>query len=59
AKAIVEAPDFRQRAGDEIGVYEQLVGPDADAALKGALTLDPGIREFLTNWLSEDYNVRM
>ncbi|MCT4334950.1 tricarboxylate transporter [Paracoccus sp. YLB-12] len=59
ARDIVEAPDFRKRAGDEIGVYEQLVGPDADAALKGALTLDPGIRDFLTNWLSEDYNVRM
>lgn len=59
AKAIVEAPDFRQRAGDELGDYKQLVGPEADAALKEALTLDPGIREFLTNWLAEDYNVRM
>ncbi|HPE61227.1 MAG TPA: tricarboxylate transporter [Thiolinea sp.] len=59
AKAIVEAPDFRKRAGDELGNYEQLVGPEADAALKEALTLDPGVRDFLTNWLSEDYNVRM
>lgn len=59
AKTIVEAPDFRQRAGDELGVYEQLVGEEADAALNEALTLDPGIREFLTNWLVEDYNVRM
>lgn len=59
AQAIIDKPDFRQRAGDEIGVYEQLVGPAADAALKEALTIDPKIREFLTNWLSEDYNVRM
>lgn len=59
ARAIVEAPDFRQRAGDELGVYEQLVGPAADEALKEALTLDQGIRDFLTKWLAEDYNVRM
>lgn len=59
AKTIVNAPDFRERAGDELGDYKQLVGPEADAALKEALTLDPAIRDFLTNWLSEDYNVRM
>ncbi|WP_020559894.1 Bug family tripartite tricarboxylate transporter substrate binding protein [Thiofilum flexile] len=59
AKTIIDAPDFRQRAGDELGDYKQLVGSEADAALKAALTLDPGIRKFLTNWLSEDYNVRM
>lgn len=59
AKAIVEAPDFRERAGEELGDYDQLVGAEADAALKEALTVDPAIREFLTNWLAEDYNVRM
>lgn len=58
ARKIVEAPDFRERAGEEIGVYEQLVGEEANAALQNALTVDPAIREFLTNWLSEDYSVR-
>lgn len=58
ARKIVDAPDFRERAGDEIGVYPQLVGAEADAALKNALTVDPAIRDFLTNWLSEDYGVR-
>ncbi|GEM94307.1 Bug family tripartite tricarboxylate transporter substrate binding protein [Cereibacter sphaeroides] len=58
ARKIVEAPDFRERAGEEIGVYEQLVGEAADAALKKALTVDPAIRTFLTTWLSEDYGVR-
>lgn len=59
ARTIVEAPDFRERAGEELGDYDQLVGAEADAALKEALTVDPAIREFLTNWLAEDYNVRM
>ena len=58
ARQIVEAPDFRERAGEEIGVYDQLVGDEADAALQAALTVDPAIREFLTTWLSEDYGVR-
>ena len=58
AKAIVEAPDFRERAGEEIGVYDQLVGAEADAALKEALKVDQSTRDFLTNWLSEDYSVR-
>ncbi|MCB1354911.1 MAG: tricarboxylate transporter [Rhodobacteraceae bacterium] len=59
AKTIVEAPDFRERAGEELGDYDQLVGDEADAALKEALTVDPAIREFLTNWLAEDYGVKM
>lgn len=58
ARQIVEAPDFRSRAGEEIGVYDQLVGEEADVALQTALTVDPAIRDFLTNWLSEDYGVR-
>ncbi|RFC65376.1 tricarboxylate transporter [Fulvimarina endophytica] len=58
AKTIVEAPDFRERAGEEIGVYDQLVGAEADAALKEALKVDQSTRDFLTNWLSEDYSVR-
>ena len=58
ARDIVEAPDFRERAGEELGAYEQLVGEEADAALKAALTVDPAIREYLTTWLSEDYGVR-
>ena len=59
AKTIVEAPDFRERAGEELGDYDQLVDDEADAALKEALTVDPAIREFLTNWLAEDYGVKM
>lgn len=31
---------------------------EADAALQEALTVDPEIRAFLTEWLSQDYGVR-
>ena len=58
AQTIVDAPDFRERAGEELGVYEQLVGPEADAALTEALQVDPETRAFLTDWLSTDYDVQ-
>lgn len=59
AGQIVDAPDFRERAGEEIGVYDQLVGQEADAALTEALQIDPAVRDFLINWLAEDYDVRL
>lgn len=59
ARAIVDAPDFRVRAGEELGVYEQLVGPEADAALKQALEIDPAVRDYLINWLKEEFNAAL
>jgi tripartite-type tricarboxylate transporter receptor subunit TctC len=59
AQAIVDAPDFRQRAGDEIGAYEQIIGEEAESALQDALDLDPAVREFMIEWLAEDYDVRL
>jgi hypothetical protein len=59
AQAIVDAPDFRQRAGEEIGAYEQIIGEEADSALREALELNPAVREFMIEWLAEDYDVRL
>ncbi len=55
---IVDAPDFRERAGEEIGVYHQAVGKDAEAQLRAALDLDPAVRDWVRDWLAEDYNTR-
>ena len=59
AQAIVDAPDFRQRAGDELGVYDQLVGAEANAALTEALEIDPSVKDFLVTWLKQEFNVSM
>ena len=55
---IVGAPDFRERAGEEIGVYEQAVGAEAEERLRAALDLDPAVRDWVRNWLAEDYDTR-
>lgn len=59
AREIVDAPDFRERAGEELGVYDQLVGAEADAALTEALQIDPAVREFLVTWLRDTFNVSL
>ncbi|MCW1934940.1 type 2 periplasmic-binding domain-containing protein [Pararhodobacter zhoushanensis] len=59
AQQIVDAPDFRERAGEELGVYEQLVGAEADAALTQALEIDPAVREYLVTWLRDEFNVNL
>ncbi|WP_417627153.1 tricarboxylate transporter [Pararhodobacter aggregans] len=57
AQAIVDAPDFRARAGEELGAYTQLVGAEADAALTRALQIDPAVRDYLVSWLRDEFNV--
>lgn len=59
AQTIVDAPDFRERAGEELGVYDQLVGPAADAALAEALQIDPSVKEYLVTWLKDEFNVTL
>ncbi|WP_413204258.1 Bug family tripartite tricarboxylate transporter substrate binding protein [Rhodospirillum sp. A1_3_36] len=59
AHAIVNAPDFSARAGEEIGIYQQLAGPKADAALKQALKIDPAVRDYLITWLKDKFNVAL
>lgn len=58
AARIVDAPDFRERAGEEIGIYDQAVGAEAEQQLRAALDLDPAVREWVRGWLSDAYNVR-
>jgi hypothetical protein len=58
AAAVVNAPDFRERAGEEIGVYDQAVGEEAERQLRAALALDPAVRDWVRNWLADDYDTR-
>jgi tripartite-type tricarboxylate transporter receptor subunit TctC len=57
-QTVVDAPDFREKAGEELGAYQQLVGSDAEAALAIVLDMDPAAKDWLKNWLTTDYDVR-
>ncbi|HET6467484.1 MAG TPA: hypothetical protein VFG43_03805 [Geminicoccaceae bacterium] len=52
---IVSAPDFHERAGEEIGIYDQAVGEEAERQLREALDLDPAVRQWVRDWLATDY----
>ena len=58
-RKVVSAPDFAQRAGDEIGEYTQHVGAAAQRTLDVALNIDPAAKEWVKNWLKTKYNVKL
>jgi len=55
---IVKMPAFKEKAGDELGDYEQAVGPAAQQALKVALTIDPAAKEWVKDWLTRRFEVK-
>lgn len=58
-RKVVSAPDFAQRAGDEIGEYTQHVGAAAERTLNMALNIDPQAKAWVKNWLVTKYNVKL
>jgi len=57
--AVVTAPGFKDKAGDEIGVYEQATGQAAQTMLKVALDIDPEAKAWVKKWLADKYNVKL
>jgi len=56
---VVKAPDFKEKAGDEIGEYTQHVGAAAERTLNVALNIDPAAKDWVKNWLKTKYNVKL
>jgi len=56
---VVSAPDFSQRAGDEIGEYKQQVGAQAERTLNAALNINAESKAWVKNWLVTKYNVKL
>jgi tripartite-type tricarboxylate transporter receptor subunit TctC len=56
---VVSAPDFAQRAGDEIGEYKQQVGATAERTLNAALHINAESKAWVKNWLVTKYNVKL
>ncbi len=56
---VVSAPDFKDRAGDEIGEYKQQAGVTAERTLNAALDINPAAKAWVKNWLTTKYNVKL
>jgi tripartite-type tricarboxylate transporter receptor subunit TctC len=55
---VVKRPDFKEKAGDELGEYEQAVGPAAREAMKVALGVDAKSKAWVKDWLTKRFNVK-
>lgn len=56
---VVNAPDFKKKAGDEIGEYVQATGPAAATMMNVALNIDPKAKEWVKNWLVTKFNAKL
>jgi tripartite-type tricarboxylate transporter receptor subunit TctC len=54
----VKNPQFKEKAADELGDYEQAVGPAAREAMKVALNIDPKAKAWVKDWLTRRFNVK-
>ena len=55
---VVKMPQFKEKAGDELGEYEQAVGPAAREAMKVALGVDAKSKAWVKDWLTKRFNVK-
>lgn len=55
---VVKRPDFKEKAGKELGDYEQAVGPAARQAVKVALSIDPEAKAWVKDWLARRFQVK-
>lgn len=55
---VVNTPAFRDKAANELGKYNQAVGPAAREAVKVALDIDPKARAWVRDWLTRRFNVK-
>jgi tripartite-type tricarboxylate transporter receptor subunit TctC len=52
-------PELQETKGDILGDYEQAVGDDVAGLYAVATSIDPEAREWVRNYLSENYNVTL
>ncbi len=56
---IVNAEGFQEAAAEVLGIYPQLVGPAAVEATVQATSISPEAKQFVLDWLMEDYGIAM
>lgn len=58
-EAIKARPDFAEISAKELGVYPQQTGAAAVTATQQATSISPEAKQFVLDWLKEDYQVTM
>ena len=59
AARTVGAPDFKEKSQLVLGTYPQATGDGAVTRMKLAVDVVPEAKQFVKNWLTEKYNVRL
>jgi len=54
----VNDPELLAKAGDILGKYKQAVGTDVEGLFKVATTISPESREWVRNFLKQEYQVK-
>lgn len=58
-QAVVTAPGFKEKAGDEIGEYRQATGAAAQKMINVALDIDDDAKAWVKKWLTEKHGVKL
>ena len=59
AAKTVGAPDFKEKSELVLGTYPQATGEAAVTRMKLAVDVAPEAKQFVKNWLTEKYNVKL
>ena len=51
--------DFAEISAARLGKYPMYVGEGAEAALATAITVDASAKDFVVNWLKDDFGVAL
>jgi tripartite-type tricarboxylate transporter receptor subunit TctC len=55
---VVSDPEFIARSKDELGAYQQAIGPDSATLTNVAINVDPEAKAWLKQWLVTRYNYK-
>ena len=58
-QAVVDRADFSEIAAKRVGKYPVFIGSDTQSALQSATSVPDSARQYVLNWLKEDYGVEM
>ena len=58
ARKVVKAPGFKEKAAEQIGDYDQIVGDSVDLAVKMIFSLSDDDKKWIQNWITTKYGVK-
>lgn len=58
-EAVRSRPDFAEISSKRVGKYKMFVGEEAKGAATAGTTVEQSAKDYVTNWLAEDYGVTL